>query len=283
MASVADLVSDLALEEIEPLRFRGRNEVGERGVVFGGQLLAHMAVAGARAAPGKPVKSAHGLFARPVAAGQDFEIAVDVLHAGRAFASATVTVSQDSRRCARALVLLTEPEPDLIHHALAMPEVDGPDAAVPYADTVAGREVRSVGGVDINDAGAVGPAESYFWVRFPGAPDDQVIAQGLLAHASAGFLIGTAMRPHADVGQSLAHRAISTGIIGHTISYHDDLDTGEWLLLANESPAAGRGRSYGAGHVFAESGRLVASFSQEAMIRHFPDGQSAEGRESTIL
>jgi acyl-CoA thioesterase II len=137
--------------------------------------------------------------------------------------------------------------------------------------------------VDIDDASAVGPAESYFWVRFPGAPDDQVIAQGLLTHASAGFLIGTAMRPHADVGQSLAHRAISTGIIAHTISFHDDLDTGEWLLLANESPAAGRGRSYGAGHVFTESGRLVASFSQEAMIRHFPDGQSPDGRETTIL
>ena len=283
MASVADLVSDLALEEIEPLRFRGRNEVGERGVVFGGQLLAHMAVAGARTATGKPIKSAHGLFARPVAAGQDFEIAVDVLHAGRAFASATVTLSRDGRRCARALILLPEPEPDLIRHAVPMPDVGGPEAAVPVADSVGGREVRAVGGVDIDDASAVGPAESYFWVRFPGAPDDQVIAQGLLTHASAGFLIGTAMRPHADVGQSLAHRAISTGIIGHTISFHDDLDTGEWLLLANESPAAGRGRSYGAGHVFTESGRLVASFSQEAMIRHFPDGQSPDGRETTIL
>jgi acyl-CoA thioesterase II len=137
--------------------------------------------------------------------------------------------------------------------------------------------------VDINDAETVGPAESHFWVRFPEAPEDRVIAQGLLTHASAGFLIGTAMRPHAAVGQSLAHRAISTGIIGHTISFHDDFDAREWLLLANESPAAGRGRSYGAGHVFTESGRLVASFSQEAMIRLFPEGQSAEGRESTVL
>jgi acyl-CoA thioesterase II len=282
MSAVADLASDLALDEIEPLRFRGRNDIGERGVVFGGHLLAHMAVAGARAAVDKPIKSAHGLFARPVAAGKDFEIAVDVLHAGRVFASATATLSQDGRRCARALVLLTAPEPDLIRHAAPMPVVDGPDEAVPYADSIGGREVRAVGGVDINDSDAVGPAESYLWVRFPEAPDDQIIAQGLVTHASAGFLIGTAMRPH-PVGQRQAHRDISTGIIGHTISFHDQLDARGWLLLANESPAAGRGRAFGSGHVFTESGRLVASFSQEAMIRHFPEGQSAAGRESTIL
>jgi len=35
--------------------------------------------------------------------------------------------------------------------------------------------------------------------------------------------------------------------------------------------------------VFTRDGQLVASFSQEAMVRHFPEGVSPEGQESTIL
>lgn len=280
---MSDLLGSLALEEIGPLRFRGRHTAGERGVVFGGQLAAQMAVAAARVDPegAKPIKSLHALFGRPVLVDEDVELSVDVLHAGRAFASATVSVWQGDRECARAMALLSTPEPDLIRHAAPAPDVGGPDEATPRGG-LAGLEARSAGGVDIDDAEAVGPAESHFWVRFPGAPADRAVGQALVALASASFLIGTAMRPHA-VGQSQAHRDISTGIIGHTISFHDEIDPGDWLLLANESPFAGRGRAHGTGHVFSRSGGLVASYSQEAMIRHFPEGHSAAGRESTVL
>jgi acyl-CoA thioesterase-2 len=282
---MSDLMTSLELDEIGALRFRGRHTAGERGVVFGGQLIAQMAVAAARAdeTAAKPIKSIHALFARPVLVGEDVEIGVDVLHAGRAFASATVALWQDGRECARAMALLSAPEPDLIRHAVPMPDVGGPDDATPRSG-LDGLEVRAAGDVDIDDAEAVGPAESHFWVRFPGAPpDDHAAGQGLVALASASFLIGTAMRLHASVGQSQAHRAISTGIIGHTVSFHDDIDARGWLLLANESPVAARGRALGTGHVFTPSGGLVASYSQEAMIRHFPEGRSAAGRESTVL
>ena len=286
MSDVSDLLGSLTLEEIGPLRFRGRHTAGERGVVFGGQLAAQMAVAAARVDPSgaKPIKSLHALFGRPVLVDEDVELSVDVLHAGRAFASATVGVWQRDRECARAMALLSLPEPDLIRHATPMPAVEGPESAPPRP-AFEGLEAR--GAVDIDDAESVGPAESQFWVRFPvlaesaGAPDRPLV-QGLVALASASFLIGTAMRPH-PVGQSQAHRAISTGIVGHTISFHDEIDPGDWLLLANESPFAGRGRAHGTGHVFSRSGALVASYSQEAMIRHFPEGHSAEGRESTVL
>jgi acyl-CoA thioesterase len=278
---MSDLLGSLTLEEIGPLRFRGRHTAGERGVVFGGQLAAQMAVAAARVDPegAKPIKSLHALFGRPVLVDEDVELTVDVLHAGRAFASATVSVWQKDRECARAMALLSIPEPDLIRHGLPMPPVEGPESSAPR---LAFEGVEARGAVDINDADSVGPAESHFWVRFPGLPTDRPLVQGLVALASASFLIGTAMRPH-PIGQSQAHRAISTGIIGHTISFHDEIDPTDWLLLANESPFAGRGRAHGTGHVFSRSGGLVASYSQEAMIRHFPEGHSAAGRESTVL
>jgi acyl-CoA thioesterase-2 len=286
MAEVADLVSALEFEQIERGRCRFTNVgLGERGVVFGGQLLAQMTVAAATAdeTGTKSIKSAHGVFARPVLVDEDLEVTVDLLHGGRALSMVTTTVWQRDRACARGQVLLDTGEEDLIRHAAAAPGVDGPDAAVPWGDPTEGQEVRTVGGVDILDAGSTGPAEVHVWVRTGGAAENPIVDQALLARASASFLIGTAMRPHAGVGQSVAHRDISTGIVGHTISFHDDIEPGQWMLLANESPFAGRGRAFGRGQAFTQSGRLVASFSQEAMVRRFPTGQSATGREATVL
>ena len=93
-------------------------------------------------------------------------------------------------------------------------------------------------------------------MRFPGAPDDLRTSQALLAYASDGFLIGTAMRPHRGVGQALSHVTISTTVLTHTLTFHEPFRAGDWLLLAQEAPYAGRGRSYGRAHVFTEDGRL---------------------------
>ncbi|HEX3566442.1 MAG TPA: acyl-CoA thioesterase domain-containing protein [Acidimicrobiales bacterium] len=286
MAQAADLASALEFEQADEGRCRFSNAgTGERGVVFGGQLLAQMMVAAATVDPAgtKSVKSAHGLFARPVLVDEDMDVAVELLHGGRALSMVTTTVWQGDRPCARGQILLDVGEDDLIRHSPEAPAVDGPDAAVPWGEPVEGREIRTVGGVDILDAESIGPAEVHVWVRTSGPRDDLVVNQALLAHATASFLIGTAMRPHAGVGQSVAHREISTGIVGHTISFHEDIAPDQWMLLANESPFAGRGRAFGRGQVFTRSGQLVASFSQESMIRHFPTGQSAAGREATVL
>ena len=69
MTESADLVSGLYVEEVGDGRYRFPHvPPGERGVVFGGQLLAQMAmaVAAADTTGQKVIKSAHGLFARPV-------------------------------------------------------------------------------------------------------------------------------------------------------------------------------------------------------------------------
>jgi acyl-CoA thioesterase II len=134
-----------------------------------------------------------------------------------------------------------------------------------------GSDLRVVGGVNTWDPDApVAPAELFVWVRLPSGsdgPDDAALAQALLAYGTDGFLIGTAMLPHAGVGQNMAHRNIGTGVVSHTLTFHEPVPLGQWLLLAHESPYAGRGASYGRAHVFTRDGRLVASFVQENMIR----------------
>jgi len=140
-------------------------------------------------------------------------------------------------------------------------------------------ELRVVGGVDISDPEAVGPPELFVWVRFPGAEGAGVIGQALLAYATDGFLIGTAMRPHEGVGYALAHVSISTSVLSHTLTFHEPIDAGRWHLLAHESPYAGRGRSYGRANIFDVDGHVVASFVQDNMIRDFPESQRPKAGE----
>ena len=84
------------------------------------------------------------------------------------------------------------------------------------------------------------------------------------------------MRPHAGIGQAMAHISISTTVVTHTLAFHEPFDVRAWLLLAHESPYAGGGRSYGRANVFSQDGHLVASFVQDAMICNFPEGTEPE-------
>lgn len=273
MPDLAGFLAALDLDPVGERSWRAVNMDNPGPVVFGGQILAQTVAAADRSVPGQSVKSLHTVFARAAAAGHPLDIAVETMSTGRSFSSLTVTVSQAERVCARSLVLTEAAGEDLIRHSPAAPP-GGPEAAAPSSHGEGGAtswwEIRTVDGVDISDPEAVGPAQLQVWMRFPGAGSDTRLGQALAAYASDGFLIGTALRPHAGFGQSLAHVEFNTTVLTHTLSFHEPFAADEWLLLDQEAPYAGRGRSYGRAHVWTADGRLVASFVQDAMIRAFP-------------
>jgi len=269
---VGDLAELLEAFDVYPLgggRFLAQCLDGRgRDVVDGSQILAQSIVAACKSVPGKNVKSAHMIFSRTASVNAPLELEVDVLHAGRSFASVTVTARQQGKPCARGLLLLDADTPDLIRHGAPMPALPGPDEAPPYDMGVRGRELRIVGGVYTGDPEAkVGPPELFAWLRYREAPPEPHLNQALVAHFTGHLSIATAMRPHPGVGEAMAHRTLSTGVLALTISFHDSVRADEWMLYAHESPHAGRGLSYGRAQIFAADGRLLASFSQEAMVR----------------
>ena len=78
------------------------------------------------------------------------------------------------------------------------------------------------------------------------------------------------MRPHEGVGQSMAHVSVATTVLTQTLTFHEPFQAADWLLLDQRSTYAGRGRSHGTAEVFAADGRLVASFTQDNMVRGMP-------------
>jgi acyl-CoA thioesterase len=188
------------------------------------------------------------------------------MHAGRTWASDTVTAVQAGKLLARALVLRNTLEGDLMRHGPAMPaDVPGPaELDVGPWQSFPGAEVRPVVGRPMEGAVPVERA----WHRHPGAIGPHAAAQAVLLWATCGNGIGLAMRAHPDrVKISDAHRTLSTGVLAHTVHFLERFDVSAWLLLDTRATSAGGGRVHCTGSVFTEDGLLVATFHQDSMAK----------------
>ena len=276
--TLAELIDVLDVEQLDRDRFRGatapkREREGgapERVVVDGSQLLGQAIVAAVRQEPGRVVKSAHMVFARSADTQGPVELDLDPLHSGRTFASLSVEVRQGDRACARGVFLLDGDGEDLIRHADEAPSLPGPDACEPFALGTLGREVRLVEGADYVEPTSVGPPTLDAWVHWNECPKELAMSQALIAQMCGPFLIGVAMRPHPGIGERDAHKTLSTGVLSLTVHFHDPGPVDDWFLFHHESPHAGRGLCDGEGRIF-KSGKLVASFRQEGLLRAIPE------------
>ena len=260
----------------------------ERDVVFGGQILAQMIMASAMAGGGdKEGKSIHTIFARPGTYTKPLVYEVDPMHSGRTFASDTVTAWQGDRLISRGLLLMNVDEPDLIRHkTVEMPNVPGPEDPSGRHDSrvFPGAEGIICHGVDTrSEEQPPGPPELFVWTRYSRSFDSPVVNQAILSWATDGFMIGTSMRPHPGMTEGMAHRRISTGPVSHTVNFHERFSASEWLLMAGESIWASRGRAHGRCNIFAQDGRLAATYTQDCMIRGFPDGKERSSDDKRVM
>lgn len=243
---------------------------GRRPVVEGSQMLGQAIVAAGRHSPGRRVVSAHMVFTRAADAAVPLRFEVDELTHGRTFSTLVVQVGQAGRRCATGIFLLGDPAPDVIRHAAPAPATPGPYESVPYDMGVLGRNLRVVDGAYTDDPEApVGPPVIDAWVRFRSVPDDPYLHAALLAQFTGHMPIAAALRAHEGIGQREAHRTLSTAINAIGISFHADVRADQWMLYHHDSTFAGDGMTHAACRVHDEGGRLVASFTVDAMVRKF--------------
>ena len=180
-------------------------------------------------------------------------------------------------------MLLDVTAADLIHHSVAPPDVPGPYACESLDMSVTGRDVRVVDRAYTDDPDApVGPPVLDAWVRFRDLPDDQCLHAALLAQFTGHMSIAAALRPHRGVGQYQAHRTISTAINAIGLSLHADIRADRWMLYHHLSTFAGDGMTRSECRVHDDEGRLLASFTVDAMVRGF-EGMTAPSDERRAL
>ena len=74
--------------------------------------------------------------------------------------------------------------------------------------------------------------------------------------------------PH---GKGVWQKDMQVASLDHALWFHQDLRADDWLLYAMDSPWAGNSRGFSRGSVYNRAGQLVASVTQEGLIRHRKD------------
>ncbi|MBV9488083.1 MAG: thioesterase family protein [Frankiaceae bacterium] len=265
----------LAVFDVTPVgehRYVGTSDAGDRDLIDASQYLAQAIVTAAKSVPAKTVRRASGVFSRPVRADSDIDFTVEIRHDGRLFASVIVTVSQGERACATVTVLLDVPSADVIRHRAVVP-TSTPAEAIECVMPMTGRQLRLVGIADPNDPDHVGDPRIDAWLHYEEVPERADLRRALLAHFTGHLSISATMCGHAGIGTAMSHRTVSTAPMAIEVSFHEPVDWDGWLLYEHESTFVGAGMSYVRGQIRTETGELVASFTQDAMIRPLDDAQ----------
>jgi acyl-CoA thioesterase-2 len=108
-------------------------------------------------------------------------------------------------------------------------------------------------------------ASQQVWIRATGRlPDDLPLNQCVLAYASDFTLLDTALIAH---GRFVFDPTLMLASLDHSIWFHRSFRADEWLLYAQDSPISGGGRAFCRGSLFSREGLLVASTTQEGLLR----------------
>jgi hypothetical protein len=74
----------------------------------------------------------------------------------------------------------------------------------------------------------------------------------------------SSLREH---GTSVVQPNIQIASLDHALWFHGNLRMDDWLLYDMESPCSGNARGLALGRIFSRDGRMVASVTQEGLIR----------------
>ncbi|MGA6924265.1 MAG: acyl-CoA thioesterase II [Desulfosarcina sp.] len=280
-----ELLKLLKLEKIEENIFRGQSQDLGFGNVFGGQVLGQALSAASQTVPeGRQAHSLHGYFMRAGDAGKPIVYMVDCIRDGKSFTTRRVVAVQKGRAIFSMAASFQIDEPGFDHQD-DMPTVEGPDGLEPELKTAQKLaqlippgvrekilcakpiEIRHVNPMDPFKPDTR-PPEKYVWFRAIGPiPDDMAVHQYLLAYASDFNIVGTSLYPH---GHTFWEPEMQMASLDHAMWFHRDFGMDGWLLYAMKSPSASHARGLAIGRIFTQAGRLVATVSQEGLIRYRP-------------
>jgi acyl-CoA thioesterase-2 len=103
------------------------------------------------------------------------------------------------------------------------------------------------------------------WMRASARlPDEAAIHRAVLAYLSDMTLLDTALVAH---GRCVFDDDIQGASLDHALWFHRPFRADDWLLYALDSPTTISGRGLARGSLFSRDGRLVASVTQEGLLR----------------
>ncbi len=276
---VENLVETLALEPIEMNLFRGRTSSRDGPRIFGGHVIAQALLAAYETVEARICHSMHCYFLRPGDPKIPILFEVDRSRDGASFTTRRVTAIQHGKQIFNLAASFQVAETGFEHQA-SPPDAPGPEglpdafermkAMIEQMPEAAKRMMGRPRPIEQRQVNPRGPNEkvpgvSNVWMRAraPIGPD-QHLHQVLMAYASDMGLLETAMRPH---GVNWLTPGLQEASLDHSIWFHRPFDFNQWHLYAQESTSASGARGFIRAQLFGQDGTLVASVTQEGLLR----------------
>jgi acyl-CoA thioesterase-2 len=276
-----DLVKVLTLERIEIDLFRGQSRDIGSPQVFGGQVLGQALMAATATVENRTVHSLHAYFLRRGDFNSPIVYEVDRARDGNHFSTRRVVAIQHGAQIFNMSASFQSDE-DGLAHQLSMPTVPAPEALPelssyyseilhhlsPGMRRVLERmhpfEFRPTQPPNFLKADKATPHRNVWFRAVSRLPDDEALHRCLLAYVSDFHLLDTALMPHGILAMA---GNIVMASIDHAMWFHRSVRVDDWLLYSTDSPSTSGARGFTRGSVFARDGRLVASTSQEGLLR----------------
>lgn len=278
-----ELLRLLKLEKIEENIFRGQSQDLGFGSVFGGQVLGQALSAAYQTVQlDRKAHSLHAYFLRMGDANKPIVYEVDCIRDGKSFTTRRVVAIQKGRAIFNMSASFQIDEPGFDHQEKA-PEIIGPDgiaSELELAMAVADKIPKSIRDkilckkpIEFRPVNPVDPFHpekrepvGYTWLKtIHKMPDDFRVHQYMLAYASDFWLVATSLYPH---GHSYWEPDMQVASLDHALWFHRDFRMDEWLLYVMESPNAYKAKGLNNGKIFTRDGKLIASVTQEGLIRN---------------
>ncbi len=282
-AAVQALLELLDLENIEVNIFRGASSDEDRQRVFGGQVMGQALVAAQRTVEqDRPAHSLHGYFLRPGDPAVPILYEVDRIRDGRSFTTRRVVAIQHGRPIFNMSVSFQTLE-EGAEYQIDMADIAGPDELTSWTDYLhlirdqmpaamlawqqrpRPIETRPLDLHPPFEPWLRNPPRQQIWFRSAGAlPPDLAVQQALVTYAVDMWLLDCSTLPH---GFQFSDPGMQMASLDHAMWFHRPFRADEWLLIDAECVSTSGSRGFNQSRIYSQDGRLVASATQEGLIR----------------
>ena len=276
-----DLIKVMTLERLEHDLFRGESRDIGSSQVFGGQVLGQALMAAAATVESRDAHSLHAYFLRRGDFNSPIVYEVDRARDGNHFSTRRVIAIQHGAQIFNLSASFQSEESGL-DHQLRLPEVPPPEELADLHEHLRGFlpqlpaglrrvlerkrpfEFRPVQPPNVLEPQGAPMLRNIWFRAIDRLPADEALHRCLLAYVSDFNLLDTAMMPH---GLPVPPRKLLMASIDHAMWFHRSVRVDDWLLYSTDSPSASGARGFARGSIFSRDGRLVASTTQEGLMR----------------
>jgi acyl-CoA thioesterase-2 len=281
----ARLISILNLKKIDEDLFLGDNESLSVFRLFGGQVLAQAVRAAYQTVKDRHAHSLHAYFLKGGIAEQPVLFEVERVRDGKSFTTRRVVAIQNGDAIFN-MDLSFQIEESGFQHSDPMPNVPPPEELAddievalsldqahgnmsPMAKIKRPFQTRSVFRLGSEEWGKE-RFSNPVWIKFRGEveSEDQEFSRCLISYASDMGLVSTSTLPHQP---NVARDSLQLASLDHSLWIHRDVPIDEWILFHKKTSSANGSRGMNHAEFFSQNGELIASVSQEGLLRSRAD------------